>query len=202
MDHRTDSFVRKFKSAQLLLASGSIQDIVSLKYRDNCVNDSEYAHFIEDYLKRSLGLDVKPASGDFWGKAWVVSDNQGNKILLVEHETGLEILYIAGAIASLIALIPLVSSGWNWFRDGGFHTRFHRPDRQAIEVRRLNTENTVVEQQVQSMEVFVLNAGVEEIAGLRERVRLLEEEVATLKQGKRLKNKPVRPHVQKKKRNE
>ena len=202
MDHRTDSFVRKFKSAQLLLASGSIQDIVSLKYRDNCVNNSEYAHFIEDYLKHSLGLDVKPASGDFWGKAWLVSDTHGNKILLVEHETGLEILYIAGSIASLIALIPLVSSGWNWFRDGGFHARYHRPDRQAIEVRRLNTENTVIEQQVQSMEVFVLNAGLEESVALRERVRLLEEEVADLKQVKRLKNKPVHPHAQKKKRNE
>jgi predicted RNA binding protein YcfA (HicA-like mRNA interferase family) len=191
MHYRTDSFIRKFKSAQLLLASGSIQDIVSLKYRDNCVNNSDYAQFIEDYLKHSLGLDVKPASGDFWGKAWLVSDSHGDKILLVEHETGLEILYIAGSIASLIALIPLVSSGWNWFRDRGFHARYHRPDRQAIEVRRLNAENTVIEQQVQSMEVFVFNAGLEESVALRERVRLLEEEVADLKQVKRLKNKPV-----------
>jgi len=34
-------------------------------------------------------------------------------LILVEHETGLEILCIAGSIASLIGLVPLVLQGWH-----------------------------------------------------------------------------------------
>jgi hypothetical protein len=181
MDNRTASFLRKFKNAQSLLESESIHEIVSLKYRENCVNNSEYVHFIDHYLRNELGLEINPVNGDFWGKAWIVSDPLENKVILVEHETGLEILYVAGSIASLIALIPVINSGWKRFRNKRGRAELFRPDREEMEVRRINAKNAIIEQPIQDIEVFLLNAGLEENAVLHDRVRLLEKEVATLK---------------------
>ena len=42
------------------------------------------------------------------GDAYVISQDQ-QKLVIVEHETGLEILYIAGSIASLIGLVLQIS---------------------------------------------------------------------------------------------
>ena len=56
MDQRTDPFIRKFRSAQPHLGAEQMQDIVSLKYRDDCVNDSDYSDFIDHYLRQTLGL--------------------------------------------------------------------------------------------------------------------------------------------------
>jgi hypothetical protein len=181
MDNRTEPFLRKFKNAQELLKAKSVQNIVSLKYRENCVNNSEYAHFIDEYLRNDVGLDVNPAGSDFWGNAWVISNSAKNKIILVEHETGLEILYVAGSIASLVALIPVINSGWKWFRNMRGRGSFSRPDREAVELRRISTKNTIIEQQIQNIEVFLLSAGLEENIALHNKVKLLEKEIAVLK---------------------
>jgi len=193
MDNRTDSFVRKFKNAQSLLETKSIHEIVSLKYRENCVNNSEYVHFIDHHLRNELGLEINPINGDFWGKAWIVSGPLKNKIILVEHETGLEILYVAGSIASLIALIPVINSGWKWFRNGRSRAGLFRPDREGMEVRRINAKNTIIEQPIQNIEIFLLNASLEENAVLHDRVRLLEKEVAAMKKSMQPKSKIKRP---------
>jgi hypothetical protein len=197
MDNRTNQFVRKFKNAQTLLEPGSIHEIISLKYRENCVNNSEYVHFIDHYLRNEVGLEIKPANGDFWGKAWIVSGPRKNKIILVEHETGLEILYVAGSIASLIALIPVINSGWKWFRNSRGRAGLFRPDREEIEVRRINAKNAIIEQPIQNIEVFLFNAGLEENAVLYDRVRLLEKEVAALKKNMQPKSK-IKRQTQKK----
>lgn len=197
MDNRTDQFVRKFKNAQSLLESGSIHEIVSIKYRDNCVNNFEYVHFIDHHLQNELGLEINPVNGDFWGKAWIVSGPLKNKIILVEHETGLEILYIAGSIASLIALIPVINSGWKSFRNRGGRGGLFRPDREGIEVRRINAKNVIIEQPIQNIEFFLLNASLEENAVLPDRVRPLEKEVAAMKKVIKSKSKS-KPHAQKK----
>ena len=111
MDQRTEPFIRKFQSAQRYLQARGIQDIVSLKFRDNCVDCQQYSHFIDHYLRQTLAFDVVRAQGDFWGQAWIVTDRHQNKVVLVEHESGLEILAVAGSVASLIALVPVISSG-------------------------------------------------------------------------------------------
>ncbi len=196
MDSRTEPFLRKFSNAQSLLDARSIQDIVSLKYRESCVNNSDYVHFIDRHLKNEEGLEINPMSGDFWGKAWVVSDSHKNKIILVEHETGLEILYVAGSVASLIALIPVINSGWKWFRNMRGRASFSRPDREGVELRRISTKNTIVEQQIQNIEVFLLNASLEENIALHDKVKLLEKEVAALK--KAIQPKKTKSAVQKK----
>jgi hypothetical protein len=110
MDYRADTFARRFKSAQLYLNSPDIQGIFSIKYRDDCVNNSEYTHYVNHSLRQNLGLHVDRLDGDFVGNAWLVNDQLQNRAILVEHETGLEILGAIGSIASLIALLPLISS--------------------------------------------------------------------------------------------
>jgi hypothetical protein len=54
----------------------------------------------------------------------------------VEHETGLEILYIAGSIASLLGLIPLVLQGWAAIR-GRFPRRGASFD-YPVEIRQID----------------------------------------------------------------
>lgn len=197
MDNRTDQFLRKYKNAQSLLKASSVHEIVSLKYREQCVNNSEYVHFIDHHLRNELGLEINPVNGDFWGKAWIVAGPLKSKIILVEHETGLEILYVAGSIASLIALIPVINSGWKWFRNNRGHASFFRPGCEELEVRRINEKNAIIEQPIQSIEVFLLNAGLEENAVLHNRVRLLEKEIAALKKAIKPKIK-TKPRAQKK----
>jgi len=57
-----------------------------------------------------------------------------SQVIVVEHESGLEILYIAGSVASLIGLIPIILQAWSAIR------RFSDPANpfQNLEVRRLN----------------------------------------------------------------
>ena len=107
----------------------------------------------------------------------------------MEHETGLEILFIASAVGTLIQLLPMIGSGWKWLKRRFSHDPFDERDGGGIEIRQLNMNNVLVEQQVQSVELYVLNAGLQENARLKERVRLLEEKLEGLEQPKRPKGK-------------
>lgn len=182
MDQRSDAFFRKFTSAQRHLRAEQMQDIVSLKHRDDCVSDSEYSYFIDHYLRQTLGLDITKADGDFWGRAWLVTDKQQNRVILVQHETGLEILAVACSIASLITLVPMISSGWNRLRDRFHHHLMNRGNECAVEIRRFNQTNILIEQHTPSVEVYVLGATLQEHALLKQRVQDLETELASLKQ--------------------
>lgn len=181
MDQRTDPFIRKFKSAQGYLQAKNMQDIVSLKYRDDCVSSSEYSHLTDQYLKATLGLAVTRAEGDFWGQAWLVRDEHRNRVILVEHETGLEILYVAGSIASLVALIPLISSGWNRLRDRFSRHEIEPSRRGPVEVRQFSQTDILVEHHSPSVEVYILGAAINDYRLLQQKVRGLETEVANLK---------------------
>jgi hypothetical protein len=189
MDQRLAPFIRKFKSAQRCLSVGGIQDITSLKYRDDCASSSEYSHFIDRHLRHALGLDVVRTEGDFWGPAWLVTDEQGSRVILVEHETGLEILYVTGSIASLVALIPLIASGWNKLRD-----RFHRREvdggrREVVEIRRFSQTNVLAERQSSNVEVHLLGEILSDYAFLKQRVQDLETEVRNLKRAGTVNNR-------------
>src|SRR6202043_3680695 len=74
VDHRTESFARRFRSARPHLGTRDIQGLISMKYRDQPVNPSEYSHFIDEYLTRSLSFDVARVDGDFGAQAWLVTD--------------------------------------------------------------------------------------------------------------------------------
>jgi hypothetical protein len=182
MDQRTEPFIRKFQSAQRYLQAKDIQDLVSLKFRDDCIDDQQYSHFIDQYIRQSLAFAVEPAQGDFWGRAWVVTDNHDNRVVLVEHETGLEILAVAGSVASLIALVPVISSGWNKLRDRFSRHYMDRDSGGLVEVRRFNETNILIEQRTPSIEVYVFGATLDEYSHMKTRVETLEVEVAALKQ--------------------
>lgn len=180
MDSRTNTFVKKFASARRLLRARPADHVISLKYRDHCANHSEYVRFIEDHLKGTLGLCVEPVTGDLQGSAWMVSDIQENSVILVEHETGLELLYIAGSIASLVSLVPTICSGWNFIKNRYFGPR-HHAEGQGIEIRQLGPRNVLVERHVQNIETHVLNVYVQESATMKARLEDHDKEIKRLK---------------------
>ena len=181
MNNREDSFFRRFKSAQISLGIQEIKNLVSFKYRDDSVVPSEYSHFVDDYLRRMLDLKVLRLDGDFGGQAWLVTDKSHNKLILVEHETGLEILYVLGSLASLIALLPLVSSSWIKLRQRFSRHTFESPSMNGVEIRQFNQNNALIEKQAPSAEIYVLDAMLQDHLLLKEKVSKLEAEIESLR---------------------
>ena len=182
MDYRTRSFTDKFQSAALILKCGSPHDIISLKVRGPAM-PSEY-HELVAQLQHESELDVTPVKGDFAGQAWAVSLDSTDRIILVEHETGLEILYVAGSIASLGALVPIIVSGWNSLRRH-FGNAHRHGIADPVESRRFDTTGTLVEQRINNLATVLVetlraeresNAG--KIAVLEKQVRDLERQLA------------------------
>jgi hypothetical protein len=62
-------------------------------------------------------LGVTEIVGDYQGRAWKLTESDGNSIIIVEYETGLEILYVTAAIASIIGLVHLVANTWGRVRN-------------------------------------------------------------------------------------
>ena len=183
MDNRLDDFIRKFSDAQKYLGGNSVSDLVSIKYREN-VNYSSYREFIEVFLHGEMNLEVEEVRGNFLGRGWLIQDSSHNKALLVEHETGLEILYIAGSIASLFSLIPLITSGWRFVRSRFLDHPYPRNREIGIEIRVVNNNNQLLEQHVMRIEDFVLSESMKEITALKERVEQLEDELRKVNEKK------------------
>lgn len=180
MDNRTETFTRRFTEAQKHLLAPDVQGIVSIKFRDDCVGYSTYDHLADDLLHREMGLVVQPLDRAFGGRAWLVLDRRQSRAILVEHETGLEILGAIGSAASLIALMPMIGSAWARLRDrfGGHH---HHPGQDSVEVRSLNQDGILVEEHAPSIEIYVLNITLQEHTALKKKIADLEREVDTLK---------------------
>ena len=142
--------------------------------------NSEYSHFIDDYLIGAFHLNVERLEGEFGGRAWLVRDQSRNSTILVEHETGLEILGVIGSIASLIALIPMISSGWTKLRDRLSHRHFDHPN-GGVEVRRFDQHNVLIEEQTSGVEVYLLSITLHEHELLKQKVHQLEVEIDNLK---------------------
>ncbi len=81
--------------------------LISLKYRE--VRDDGYYVELLNRLKSINGIHIKDIGPALNGHAYLISLG-GQNIVLVEHETGLEILYIAGSVASLIGFVLQVGS--------------------------------------------------------------------------------------------
>jgi hypothetical protein len=144
------------------------------------MNGPEYSQFIDDHLRRTLGLNVARVDGDFGGQAWLVTDKAQNRAVLVEHETGLEILGAIASVATLIQLLPLISSGWTNLRHRFFRPHFDHPDGEGIEVRRFDQNEVLIEQQAPSVEVYVLNITLQDYALLKQKVDQLEAQIENL----------------------
>lgn len=139
MDYRENTFRTKFENAAKYLQSEP-KEVISLKMRDNVGSYHEYDRLI-DILEREVNLKTSPVKDGLQGDGYLVQ-NRNNRIIIVKHETGLEILYIAGSIASIISLVPLVLKCWNHLRGGfGRHHNLH-----DIEIRRLDENGHLIEQ--------------------------------------------------------
>ncbi|MGD0037021.1 MAG: hypothetical protein ABSC53_06985 [Bacteroidota bacterium] len=106
MNNNESYFRQKFSECGKLL-SVDPSKLISLKYRD--IGDYQYYKEMLDHLRNTKGLNVKDLGNILNGRAYQISASNQN-ILLVEHETGLEILYITGSVASLIGLVLQISS--------------------------------------------------------------------------------------------
>ena len=150
MDHREESFRRKFNSAAQCLNVSSDQ-IVSLKFRENVGSYEEYRHLVER-LRQEADVQCSDVDGEFQGRGYLLSIDKA-KLILVEHETGLEILYIAGSIASLVALVPIVLQGWEALR-GRFWRRNTEID-HSVEIRRIDQLGHLYEEHLRSRHLMV-----------------------------------------------
>lgn len=98
---------------------------------------------------------------------------------MVEHETGLEILYIAGSIASLIGLIPVVFQAWGIII--GCFDRHHANHIQRVEIRRIDTAGNFLEGTQHGLPVssaFPINVLSSALFGA---ARVLENDLQTLR---------------------
>jgi hypothetical protein len=174
-DWRRKNFLAKFKAAAAELNADSHRDIESLKFRD-VIGFHDYKELVNE-----LGpLKVIEIKGNYQGRAWKLTDADSNSIIIVEHETGLEIIYVVGALASIVSLVPIIINTWGRIRDHWppFRGRFGTG---TLERRRFNKNNRLVEEPAPSVEAIVLQHLLRQYGTLSERISSLETEVSSLK---------------------
>jgi len=196
MDGRTDRFLDKFSDTLNFLNGSSVQNLVSLKYRDSA-GYSDYQRLIDELSQSGMKLEIKQIQGRFQGKAWLIKDQNKNAVILVEHETGLEILSIAADIISLLAIVPIISSGWKFIRDRFAGPRFHHNRMTEIEVRTINSKKQLLEKHVVNIESYVLEESLKEVIALRTKVKQLEKEIAKIDKNKKDQVKKVKKPAKK-----
>ncbi|MFB3883153.1 MAG: hypothetical protein ACE149_17935 [Armatimonadota bacterium] len=162
MTARQDAFVRKFESAGRYLGSPP-ESLISVKVRGP-VYHSEYRELLD--ALGSAGIAAGPAQGDFQGAGHSVSYGD-QRAIVVEHETGLEVLYVISSSATLVGLVLQV---WTMIRSRQRSPRDRgRPDTQ--ETRYLSPLGELVEETVPVLPAIGLSIPVED---LRRRVDGLE----------------------------
>lgn len=188
MDYREKAFKEKFNNASLYLGVAPIQ-IISLKFRETVHSYSEY-HNLLDILQREANISHKKLKDNFQGTGYLISDSN-SKVILVEHETGLEILYIAGSVASLVGLVHLISQCWIRMRN---HFDFH-PDRdfRDLEIRKIDEKGKIKEDRVRrhgtlgmsfvpsSLIISATQNLENEIKSLKQEIKILSKRIEDIK---------------------
>lgn len=139
-NYREETFRTKFMKASRQLGV-TPDEVISLKFRDIVSSYGDYQEMLQ-ILEHETGIQSSPIEDDLQGRGYLVGQDD-QKIIVVEHETGLEILCIAGSIASLIGLIPLVLQCWGAIR--GYRNRRHANDIRRVEIRRIDTAGNLHE---------------------------------------------------------
>jgi len=191
-DHREAAFRTKFMNASKHLGVAPDQ-VISLKFRDIVSSYNEY-HEMLRILDNEAGIQSSPIKEDLQGKGHLVGQGH-QKIIVVEHETGLELLYIAGSVASIIGLIPLVLRSWGGIR--GYFDRRHPDHVRSVEVRRIDSAGNLIEDHSHGCAVSLgmpfdgLNSALfsaaqileSDLQSLRNEVRSHSERLAALEKG-------------------
>jgi hypothetical protein len=175
-DWRKKTFVAKFQVAAAELNAASYRDIESLKFRD-----STGSHDYRDLITELSPMEVAEIQGDYQGKAWKITDANDNSIIIVEHETGLEILYVVGAVASIVSLVPVIVNVWNTMRDHWAPPHRGRFGTGGLERRRFGKNGKLIEEPAPPVEAIMLQYMLNQYDRLSERISSLEAEVLGLK---------------------
>ncbi len=174
-DLREKAFLAKLQAAAAELNAASHRDIESLKFRD-----STSSHDYRELLAELGPLKVVEIQGDYQGKAWKITGADDNSVIIVEHETGLEILYVVGAVASIVSLVPIIVNIWSGMRDHWPPHRVHfgtgGPER-----RRFNKNDRLIEEPAPPVEAIMLQHLLNQYDKLSDRISSLETEVSGLK---------------------
>ena len=182
-DYRGNTFRIKFMNASRYLGVASDQ-IISLKLRDAVASYSEYQDMLR-ILDHDAGIQSSPIQDDLQGKGHLVSQGD-QKIIVVEHETGLEILFVASSVASLIGLVPLVLQAWSSIR--GYFARRHANHIRGAEIRRVDSAGNLYEDHTHdlpSSSIFPLNMMN---AAILSAANVLEDELKALRKEVRSQN--------------
>ena len=95
MDDRNQVFLEQFADAAKYLDVASDQ-LISLKVRENVSSYEEYQELLR-LLVQETEVRSKGVPGAFQGKGYIIQ-NSKTKVLIVEHETGLEFLTSRGRL--------------------------------------------------------------------------------------------------------
>lgn len=177
-DSRKRDFLVKFQAAAAELNAISHRDVESLKFRD-----ASSSHDYRDLITDLGPMRIVEIQGNYQGKAWKITDADGNSVIIVEHETGLEILYIVGSVASIASLVPVVVNVWNRMRD---HWPPHRGrfGPGGSERRRFDKKGRLIEEPAPPVEAIMLQHLLSQYDRLNERISSLEADVSSLKSNK------------------
>jgi hypothetical protein len=178
MDYRTSQIIRRLKEAHSVLDGDAPLDVISIKFRDDCVSGFDYQRLVDELSHRRPRLVVEPAQA-LQGRAWLVTDDKLGRIIIVEHETGLEILGAIGSLASLVGLAPLVAGAWRSIRKR--YKDYPPGCEEPIEIRRLEGDDALSEERAPSAEAYLLNVALRDQTKMLERISELERQVADLK---------------------
>ncbi|BCT55301.1 hypothetical protein [Dehalococcoides mccartyi] len=173
---RKRNFLAKFKAAAAELNAVSLRDIESLKFRN-----STSSHDYQDLITELSPMEVVEIQGDYQGKAWKITDANDNSIIIVEHETGLEILYVVGAVASIISLVPIIVNVWNTMRAHWSPPHRGHFGTGGLERRRFGKNGKLIEEPAPPTEAIVLQHVLNQYDKLSKRISSLEADVSELK---------------------
>jgi hypothetical protein len=183
MNNREETFRAKFAEAARLLGATPDQ-IISLKFRENVGSYAEY-HELLVGLEQEAGITSSEVQANLQGRGHLCSNGK-NKVLVVEHESGLEVLYIVGSVASIVSLVPLVIQGWRAVR--GHFPQHRHPGDTCVEIRRVDTTGSLHEQRAHhlvslSESPVALTVALAAVADLVENeIKHLADRVAKLEQ--------------------
>lgn len=174
IEWRKKEFVDKFRAAALELG-GNYKDVQSIKFKDSS-GSKDY----RDLINQLVVFKPIQVDGNYQGRAWKLTDSHDNSIVIVEHETGLEILYILGAYASFVSVVPVVVSIWERMRDE-WPPRRGRFNPNQIDRRYFNGKGSLIEEPAPPVDTILMQYLLNKNDDLNKRILHLETEVTNLK---------------------
>ena len=230
MNYRQNQFSAKFESAASVWGTKK-DEIMSIKIR-GVVNDYRQYQELISIISNLPGITCRSVEGMFQGKGTLISEehvysDSGIKemtmplrceAIIIEHENGLEILYIIGSLASIFSLVPSIMQIWELIKDKD-PARYGLAQDESIELRHFDRDGFLREEKRMNLSRHNYVSGntfsfmaknsllrIEQnlflmrnsIISLARDVLVLKQEVDKLPHPKRLKKKMTKETLEKK----